>query len=158
MKTSTHIETSQTNSNLCLLKKMITKSLFLIDVCHEEIPLKNESKKWKNPNFKKNYVTLRWGWGWMNWSGMIPKNETFSKDTMRGKFPNPTKNIFNSFTFGKNPKVDPNSEKVVNPLFFFFSSIWGSRNEWLDDTSHHTSNSFSFKKKWILMTTSFLPP
>ena len=55
----------------------------------------------------------------MNWSGMIPKNETFSKDTMRGKFPNPTKNIFNSFTFGKNPKVDPNSEGVVNPLFFF---------------------------------------
>ena len=55
----------------------------------------------------------------MNWSGMIPKDETFSKDTMRGKFPNPTKNIFNSFTFGKNPKVDPNSEGVVNPLFFF---------------------------------------
>ena len=55
----------------------------------------------------------------MNWSEMIPKNETFSKDTMRGKFQNPTKNIFNSFTFGKNPKVHPNSEGVVNPLFFF---------------------------------------
>ena len=60
----------------------------------------------------------------MNWSGMIPKDETFSKDTMRGKFPNPTKNIFNSFTFGKNPKVDPNSEGVVNPLFFVFLFVY----------------------------------
>ena len=93
-----------------------------------EIPLEKDSKKWKNQNFNKNYVTLRWWWGWKNWSGMIPNGETYSKDTMRGIFSNPKKNFFNFLTFGKNPKVQPSM--VLRRIFLSkgFSSVF---NGWI---------------------------
>ena len=68
MKTSKHIETSQTNSNLCLLKKMITKSLFLIDVCHEEFLWKMSPKNGKTQISKE--IMLLWDGDGGEWTGL----------------------------------------------------------------------------------------
>ena len=160
MKTSTHIETSQTNSNLCLLKKMITKSLFLIDVCHEEFLWKMSPKNGKTQISKK--IMLLWDGDGGEWTGLgwSQRMKLFQRIPCVANFQILQKIFSILLLLGKIRKSTqiPKGSWILCFFVFFFSSIWGSRNEWLDDTSHHTSNSFSFKKKWILMTTSFLPP
>ena len=107
MKTSTHIETSQTNSNLCLLKKMITKSLFF----DGRMSWGNSFEKWvqklEKPKFHKKLCYSEMGMGVNELVWDDPKEWNFFKGYHAWQISKSYKKYFQFFYFWEKSESRP---------------------------------------------------